>query len=99
RGLDVRLAVRDRPLLALAARGRRGTPLRRRGGALRGSGLGLALGLLGLFRLLGLRLCHYVFAVAFFLPATVFRGPLRVRELVRVRWPRTGRLRRWRSPR
>lgn len=27
-----------------------------------------------------------------FLPATVLRGPLRVRELVRVRWPRTGKL-------
>src|SRR5206468_1664733 len=30
-----------------------------------------------------------------FLPATVLRGPLRVRALVLVRWPRTGRLRRW----
>ena len=29
-----------------------------------------------------------------FLPATVLRGPLRVRALVRVRWPRTGKLRR-----
>jgi hypothetical protein len=27
------------------------------------------------------------------------RGPLRVRALVWVRWPRTGRLRRWRRPR
>src|SRR6185437_4633022 len=27
------------------------------------------------------------------------RGPLRVRALVRVRWPRTGRPRRWRRPR
>ena len=27
-------------------------------------------------------------------PATVFLGPLRVREFVRVRWPRTGRPRR-----
>ena len=27
------------------------------------------------------------------------RGPLRVRALVRVRWPRSGRLRRWRMPR
>src|SRR6478735_9365675 len=35
---------------------------------------------------------------AFFLPATVFFGPLRVRALVRVRWPRTGRPRRWRIP-
>ncbi len=26
-----------------------------------------------------------------FLPATVFRGPFRVRALVRVRWPRTGK--------
>src|SRR5712691_608971 len=30
---------------------------------------------------------------------TVRLGPLRVRALVLVRWPRTGRLRRWRSPR
>ena len=29
-----------------------------------------------------------------FLPATVFRGPLRVRALERVRWPRTGSERR-----
>src|SRR5262249_18868168 len=42
----------------------------------------------------------YVFAAAFFLLATVpLRGPLRVRALVWVRWPRTGRLRRWRLPR
>src|SRR5205823_12818513 len=34
-----------------------------------------------------------------FLPATVLRGPLRVRALERVRWPRTGRLRRCRAPR
>src|SRR5579875_380516 len=27
------------------------------------------------------------------------RGPFRVRALVRVRWPRTGRPRRWRRPR
>src|SRR3546814_3686201 len=27
------------------------------------------------------------------------RGPLRVRALVRVRWPRSGRPRRWRRPR
>src|SRR4030042_6047401 len=32
-------------------------------------------------------------------PATVFFGPLRVRALVRVRWPRTGSPRRWRLPR
>jgi hypothetical protein len=30
-------------------------------------------------------------------PATVRLGPLRVRALVRVRWPRTGRFRRWRK--
>src|SRR6516162_11857683 len=37
----------------------------------------------------------YVFALAFFLLATVpLRGPLRVRALVWVRCPRTGRLRR-----
>jgi hypothetical protein len=34
-----------------------------------------------------------------FFPATVFFGPLRVRAFVRVRWPRTGRPRRWRAPR
>jgi hypothetical protein len=32
-------------------------------------------------------------------PATVFFGPLRVRAFVRVRWPRTGKFRRWRMPR
>src|SRR5690242_9727717 len=42
----------------------------------------------------------YVFAAAFFLLATVpLRGPLRVRALVCVRWPRTGKLRRCRWPR
>src|SRR5690242_16221290 len=35
----------------------------------------------------------------FFLPAIGFAGPLRVRALVWVRWPRTGRLRRCRNPR
>src|SRR5277367_4257086 len=44
-------------------------------------------------------LSHY-FCVAFFLPATVpLRGPLRVRALVRVRWPLTGSERLWRVPR
>ena len=38
------------------------------------------------------------FFVAFFLPATVFLGPLRVRALVWVRWPRTGSPRRCRMP-
>ena len=43
---------------------------------------------------------RYVLPVAFFLFATVpRRGPLRVRALVCVRCPRTGRLRRCRSPR
>src|SRR3954447_17509715 len=43
---------------------------------------------------------RYVLPVAFFLFATVpRRGPFRVRALVWVRCPRTGRLRRWRSPR
>ena len=36
---------------------------------------------------------------AFFFPATVFFRPFRVRAFVFVRWPRTGRLRRCRSPR
>src|ERR687894_824731 len=39
--------------------------------------------------------CHYL---AFFLPATGLRAPLRERALVRVRWPRTGRPLRWRRP-
>ena len=40
------------------------------------------------------------FLPAFFLPATCMRlGPLRVRALVLVFWPRTGRPRRWRMPR
>ncbi len=38
------------------------------------------------------------FLPAFFLPATVLRGPLRVRALVCVRCPRTGRPRRCRMP-
>src|SRR6478736_1097031 len=40
---------------------------------------------------------HY-FLTAFFLLATVRFGPLRVRALVWVRWPRTGRPLRWRMP-
>src|SRR5919106_6223590 len=40
----------------------------------------------------------YFFPLAFFLPATVFFGPLRVRAFVWVRCPCTGRPRRWRSP-
>jgi hypothetical protein len=38
------------------------------------------------------------FLTAAFLLATVFFGPLRVRALVWVRWPRTGRPLRWRVP-
>src|ERR1700756_1524505 len=40
-------------------------------------------------------------AIYFFFPRrpTVFFGPLRVRALVLVRWPRAGRLRRCRRPR
>src|SRR5215472_13535392 len=34
----------------------------------------------------------------FFFPAIGRAGPLRVRALVWVRWPRTGRPRRWRRP-
>ncbi len=41
----------------------------------------------------------YPLGGAAFLPATTLRGPLRVRAFVWVRCPRTGRLRRWRSPR
>ena len=39
------------------------------------------------------------FGGADFLPAIARRGPLRVRALVWVRWPRTGRFRRCRTPR
>src|SRR6187431_1206170 len=39
---------------------------------------------------------HYF---AIFPRPTVFFGPLRVRAFVFVRWPCTGRLRRWRTPR
>ena len=43
---------------------------------------------------------RYLRAAIFFFAATApLRGPLRVRALVCVRWPRTGRLRRWRKPR
>src|SRR6185437_2994571 len=42
----------------------------------------------------------YLRAATFFFAATApLRGPLRVRAFVCVRWPRTGRLRRWRKPR
>src|SRR5580704_12241947 len=42
----------------------------------------------------------YLRAIVFFFAATApLRGPLRVRALVCVRCPRTGRFRRWRSPR
>ena len=34
-----------------------------------------------------------------FVSLIALRGPLRVRALVRVRWPRTGKPRRWRTPR
>src|SRR5215211_6485156 len=39
------------------------------------------------------------FFVTFFLPAMARRGPFLVRAFVWVRWPRTGRPRRWRIPR
>src|SRR6185503_11666577 len=45
------------------------------------------------------RRCHYVLLGAFFPRPTVFFGPLRVRAFVFVRWPLTGRPRRWRTPR
>src|ERR1700721_2565402 len=42
----------------------------------------------------------YVLVAVFFFAATVpLRGPFRVRALVWVRCPRTGRFRRWRYPR
>ena len=39
----------------------------------------------------------WCYLVTFFLPAMALAGPLRVRALVWVRWPRTGRLLRWRK--
>src|ERR1044072_5255413 len=41
----------------------------------------------------------YFLPGAFFLATVARRGPLRVRALVWVRWPRTGSPRRWRRPR
>src|SRR5207302_10330825 len=41
---------------------------------------------------------NYFLALTFLEPATVFFGPFRVRALVCVRCPRTGRPRRWRIP-
>src|SRR5690606_6283894 len=42
---------------------------------------------------------HVLSSGYFFRDAAARRGPLRVRALVRVRWPRTGRPRLWRMPR
>ena len=44
-------------------------------------------------------LCHFAPVPYFFLPAIGLALPLRVRALVWVRWPRTGRPLRWRRPR
>lgn len=44
-------------------------------------------------------LLAYFLAAAFLRPATVFLVPRLVRALVLVRCPRTGRFRRWRTPR
>src|SRR3974377_581006 len=41
----------------------------------------------------------YAFPGGAFSLTACLRGPLRVRALVRVRWPRTGSPRRWRMPR
>src|SRR6185436_17460116 len=43
--------------------------------------------------------CYQVGPAAFFLPAIVLAGPLRVRAFVCVRWPRTGKPLRCRRPR
>src|SRR5207237_9193113 len=40
-----------------------------------------------------------IYLVTFFLPAIARRGPFFVRAFVCVRWPRTGKPRRWRMPR
>src|ERR687888_2160281 len=50
-------------------------------------------------RRLSARRGHYVLLAAFLPRPTVFFGPLRVRAFVFVRWPFTGRPRRWRIPR
>lgn len=54
---------------------------------------------IGLSRPICSRHYRYRRSLTPFLPATVFFGPLRVRALVRVRWPRTGKPRRCRMPR
>src|SRR5918994_398851 len=48
---------------------------------------------------LSARRSHQVLVAAFLPRPTVFFGPLRVLALVFVRWPFTGRLRRWGGPR
>ena len=50
------------------------------------------------FFLVVARLSRAMLVPYFFLPAIGLAGPLRVRALVWVRWPRTGRPRRWRRP-
>src|SRR3954452_6911019 len=89
RRLDVRLAVRD-VLLLLAP-----DLLDPGAGAGLGGHLLLQAEVVGDGCLRGASR-HYFFG--FFLPATVFFGPLRVRALVCVRWPWTGRPRRCRMP-
>src|ERR1041385_7311828 len=42
---------------------------------------------------------RFVGAASLLVAPAVFFGPLRVRALVRVRWPRAGRFFRWRRPR
>jgi len=70
------------------------TFLDRLGPATFGVAAGVGAGLVGL---VGLVIGY--FFVTFFLPAIARRGPFLVRALVCVRWPRTGRPRRWREPR
>src|SRR5690242_8563164 len=65
-----------------------------------GTAAALALAVVGSAILLLESFRYRYFFVAFFLPAIVcLRGPFRVRALVCVRWPRTGRFRRCRRPR
>ena len=59
----------------------------------------LGCGCFPLLLLLVLAFLNSPYLRARFLPGTVLRAPRLVRAFVRVRWPRAGKLRRWRRPR
>src|SRR5258708_40299545 len=58
-----------------------------------------AVGATGGFAMYGILVAQPAFGAAAVILTAALRGPLRVRALVRVGWPRTGRPLRWRVPR